>query len=172
MITGTAAGTTGTTARKGGDMSSVKDHMNPYVLTARPDQTLEQAAQAMVERKVGAAVVVTQGTVVGIITERDVMKAVARGVDVDTTAVSDVMTREVQTVAPETSLHEAARLMATRWIRHLPVVSSGAVVGMVSQRDLVGVLAALAKEPDAVELAADELVRERRLARIEHGDLD
>ncbi|HVB27477.1 MAG TPA: CBS domain-containing protein [Mycobacteriales bacterium] len=150
----------------------VADVMTKASVTESPADSLKAAAARMWSQQTGSLLVMDGDELVGIITERDVMKAVARGVDVDTTAVSDVMTREVQTVAPETSLHEAARLMATRWIRHLPVVSSGAVVGMVSQRDLVGVLAALAKEPDAVELAADELVRERRLARIEHGDLD
>ena len=57
--------------------------------------------------------------------------------------------------------------MATRWIRHLPVISDGQVVGMVSQRDLCGVLAALGSDADLVEIPADELVRSRRMARIE-----
>jgi CBS domain-containing protein len=58
--------------------------------------------------------------------------------------------------------------MATRWIRHLPVVdASGAVTGMVSQRDLCGVLAALGSEADAVEIPADELVRARRMQRLD-----
>jgi hypothetical protein len=52
------------------------------------------------------------------------------------------------------------------------VVEDGTVVGMVSQRDLVGIFAALAKEPDSVELASDQLVSEQRLVRIEAGDLD
>ena len=82
------------------------------------------------------------------------------------------MTTGVQTATPYTTVNDAARQMAARWIRHLPVVEDNKVVGMVSQRDLVGIFAALAKEPDGVELASDELVRERRLARIEAGDLD
>jgi CBS domain-containing protein len=62
--------------------------------------------------------------------------------------------------------------MASRWIRHLPVVDGGKVAGIVSQRDLVGVFAALRQDPDAAALTADPLVRELRLARIEQGDLD
>jgi signal-transduction protein with cAMP-binding, CBS, and nucleotidyltransferase domain len=100
------------------------------------------------------------------------MKAVARKADPDTTPVSAVMTRQVLTIEPTASLHEAARHMATRWIRHLPVVDDGQVVGMVSQRDLCGVLAALAGDPEPHDMPTGALVREQRLARIEAGDLD
>ncbi|MBO0810065.1 MAG: CBS domain-containing protein, partial [Actinobacteria bacterium] len=65
-----------------------------------------------------------------------------------------------------------ARLMATRWIRHLPVTDAGRVLGVVSMRDVTGVFAALAPGGVRVEHEFDQLVRERRLARIEHGDLD
>jgi hypothetical protein len=58
------------------------------------------------------------------------------------------------------------------WIRHLPVTADDAVVGMLSMRDVTGIFAALSKDPDAVELDVDHLVRQKRLARIEAGDLD
>jgi CBS domain-containing protein len=82
------------------------------------------------------------------------------------------MTTEVFTVPPDMPLHEAAREMATRWIRHLPVVEGGKLLGVVSMRDVTGVFAALAPANVNVEHEFDQLVRERRLARIEHGDLD
>jgi CBS domain-containing protein len=82
------------------------------------------------------------------------------------------MTPDVVTVSPDTPLYEVARMMAARWIRHLPVTDDSGVVGMVSQRDLVGIFAALDNDPDVIELAADEMVRDQRLARIEQGDLD
>ncbi len=126
----------------------------------------------MWEQQTGSLLIMDGDDLVGIVTERDIMKAVARGRDVETTPVSEIMTRVVLTVAPDTSLHEAARHMAARWIRHLPVVADGRVIGMVSQRDLIGVLAALDPDPVGVTLASDELVRARRLVRIEHGDLD
>jgi len=75
----------------------------------------------------------------------------------------------VLTVTPQTTLPDAARHMATRWIRHLPVIDDGKVVGMVSQRDLCGVLAALGSEADLLEIPADELVRSRREARLEQS---
>jgi CBS domain-containing protein len=79
------------------------------------------------------------------------------------------MTREVLTIGPETSLHEAARLMAARWIRHLPVVRDGDVVGVVSQRDLVGVFAALSRDPEGVAIARRRAGAGAALVRIEQA---
>jgi signal-transduction protein with cAMP-binding, CBS, and nucleotidyltransferase domain len=95
------------------------------------------------------------------------MKAIAAGSDPETTPVSAIMTANVTTVSPTTPLPEAARHMATRWIRHLPVVDGGKVIGLVSQRDLCGVLAALGSAADLLEIPADELVRSRRMVRLE-----
>ena len=150
----------------------VADIMTSASVTESPSDSLRSAADTMWRQQTGSLLVMDGEELVGIITERDVMKAVAQQKDVDSTPVSDVMTRDVLTISPDTSAHEAARHMASRWIRHLPVVEDGAVVGVVSQRDLVGVFAALRQDPDAVELKSDPLVRELRLARIEQGDLD
>lgn len=150
----------------------VAEVMTRASVTESPADTLRAAANRMWSQQTGSLLVMDAAALLGIITERDVMKAVARGADLDATPVSAVMTTNVLTVSPETSLHEAARHMATRWIRHLPVVDGGAIVGMVSQRDLCGVLAALGTEPDTGQIPADELVRSLRLARIEAGDLD
>jgi signal-transduction protein with cAMP-binding, CBS, and nucleotidyltransferase domain len=108
----------------------------------------------------------------GIITERDVLRAVALGVDLGAATVDEAMTVEVFTVPPDMSLREAAREMAARWIRHLPVVEEGRLLGVVSMRDVTGIFAAFAPGGVSVEHEFDQLVRERRLARIEHGDLD
>ena len=115
--------------------------MNRTNLTESPRATLRDAAGRMWKQQSGSLVITEDAGILGIITERDIMKAVARGDDLDATPVSAVMTRSVLTVTPETSIAEAAQHMATRWIRHLPVVSNGELVGMVSQRDLCGVLA-------------------------------
>lgn len=141
-------------------------------ITDTPTDSLKSAAARMWAQQTGSLLVMEGETLSGIVTERDIMKAVARGRDLETTPISEAMTADVLTVRPETSLNEAARSMAARWIRHLPVVDGDRVVGIISQRDLVGILAALMKDPDGIELASDELVREQRLARIEQGDLD
>ncbi|HYU56889.1 MAG TPA: CBS domain-containing protein, partial [Actinomycetota bacterium] len=88
--------------------------------------------------------------------------------------VSERMTPDLITVDPNTSLRDAARLMADRWIRHLPVLEQGKVVGVVSQRDLAGLVAGALNEPETLEqlIESSELVRERRLRRIEHGTWD
>ena len=153
----------------------VADVMTEAKVTDSPADTLRAAASRMWQQQTGSLLIMDGGRLVGIVTERDVMKAVARGQDVDATPVTEIMTKDVLTVGPDSSLHEAARQMASRWIRHLPVVEGGdegAVIGMVSQRDLVGVLAALDPDPQGVELASDQLVRDQRLVRIEQGDLD
>ena len=78
----------------------------------------------------------------------------------------------VITVESDTSIRDAARTMAHHWIRHLPVVDEGVLVGIVSQRDVAGVFAALWRDAGVPEIDTDQLVRARRLARLEPGDLD
>lgn len=150
----------------------VFDVMTKASVTHQPTETLKDAATQMWTQQTGSLLVMNGSRLAGIVTERDVMKAVARGLDPDGTPITEVMSTGVLTVTPATPLHEAARTMAARWIRHLPVVDGTQVVGMVSQRDLIGIFAALTSDPDVSELASDELVRSRRLVRIEQGDLD
>lgn len=120
---------------------NVAEVMNRTNLTESPSATLREAASRMWKQQTGSLVITEGAEILGIITERDIMKAVARGDDLDASPVSAVMTRQVLTVTPETSIAEAAQHMADRWIRHLPVVSDGELLGMLSQRDLCGVLA-------------------------------
>jgi CBS domain-containing protein len=150
----------------------VTDIMTEASVTDSAADPLRAAARRMWEQQTGSLLIMDGDDLIGIVTERDIMQAVARGHDVETMPVSEVMSKDVLTVEPQTSLHEAARHMAARWIRHLPVVEDGRVIGVVSQRDLIGVLAALDPDPVGVTLASDELVRAKRLVRIEHGDLD
>lgn len=151
----------------------VADVMTEASVADSPGETLRAAAARMWREQTGSLLIMDADRLLGIVTERDLLRQVARGADVDATRVDEVMTTEVRTVGAATPLHEAARLMAGHWIRHLPVVEGGKVVGVVSQRDLVGVLAALGGQSEpGIELPSDQLVRARRLARIEHGDLD
>lgn len=152
----------------------ISDVMTKAAVTDRPEDTLAEAARRMWEQQTGSLLVFDGDDLVGIITERDVLKAVAEGIRLETTRVSEVMSKDLVTVDSGTSLREAARVMTEKWIRHLPVVEGGRLVGIVSQRDLAGVLASALNEPERLHrlIESSELVRERRLKRIEAGDLD
>ena len=152
----------------------VSEIMTNAAVLDQSDDTLAEAARKMWKQQTGSLLVTEGEDLIGIITERDVLKAVATGVKLEETRIAEVMTKDVVTVGPGTSLREAAKIMADRWIRHLPVIDGGQLVGVISQRDLAGVLAGALNEPDALTalVEASELVRERRLKRIEHGAWD
>jgi CBS domain-containing protein len=152
----------------------VSEIMTEAAVTNRADQTLADAARKMWEQQTGSLLVMDEGELLGIITERDVLKAVATGAKLDDTSVGETMTKDVITIHPGASLREAAQVMTDKWIRHLPVVERGKVVGILSQRDLSGVLASALQEPEALEQLVDasELARERRLHRVEAGVWD
>jgi CBS domain-containing protein len=146
--------------------------MTPATVTESRHDSLRAAAARMWRQQTGSLLVTEGGRLAGIITERDVLRAVALGADPDKSSVDDVMTAEVFTVPPDTQIQDAARQMAARWIRHLPVAEGEELLGVVSMRDMTGVLAAMAPGSVEVEHDFDLLVRERRLAQIEQGDLD
>ena len=152
----------------------VSDIMTEAAVSDQADDTLAEAARKMWEQQTGSLIVMDGETLAGIITERDILKAVATGTELEKTRVDDVMVRELVTIHPGASLREAARVMTDRWIRHLPVIDQGKLVGIISQRDLAGILGTALNEPDALEklVEASELARERRLARIERGVWD
>ena len=150
----------------------VRDVMTGAAVTDSATDTLRSAAERMWREQTGSLLVMDDDRLAGIITERDLLRAVALGADLATATVDEAMTAEVFTVPPDMPLRDAAREMAARWIRHLPVVDGGWVLGVISMRDVTGIFAALAPGNVSVEHEFDQLVRERRLARIEHGDLD
>ena len=118
----------------------VGELMSSPVVTALPGQTISSAADAMVLAGVGSVVVVGDpGLPVGILTERDLVRASAAGADARMTTVGEWMTAAPDTVAPTVSIDEALDTLARRGYRHIPVVADGALVGIVSMRDLMKV---------------------------------
>lgn len=107
------------------------------VLSAAPDESLAEAASRMQFEEVGSLAILEHGKLVGIVTERDLARAVADGVNPFVTAVSGYMTEEPVTVTPDMDAEEAAGIMLSNGLRHLPVMESGRMVGMVSSRDLL-----------------------------------
>ena len=121
-------------------MPLVSDHMTRSLLTIASKATLGEAAARMAERGVGAVVVLEGESIAAILTERDVMRAVAAGKD-GSALVSEWMTRHPDTIEPTDTTDHAASLMIHGGFRHLPVVDGGKVVGIVSIRDLMRVAA-------------------------------
>lgn len=112
--------------------------MNEAVLSVGPTHTLRQVAEAMAARRVGAAVVHdpdSEGP--GILTERDILEAVAAGQDPETERAAEHLTREAVVAAPDWPLVTAAEAMLAGGFRHLVVCEQGEVVGILSVRDVL-----------------------------------
>jgi len=116
----------------------VRDGMSSVVLTVGPNHTLSEAARLMAERNVGAAVVLDpDGAGPGIITERDILRALADGNDTGSELVRDHLTDELISASPDWSLEQAAEAMVEGNFRHLLVVDGGDLCGVLSMRDIV-----------------------------------
>lgn len=103
-----------------------------------PDASVHEAIQLMVQKRVGSVLVVDDGTVQGIVTERDFAQKVAvDGKSSPDTPVAEVMTTHVLCTRPEQTIEEAMALMTDKRVRHLPVLDAGEIVGVVSIGDLV-----------------------------------
>jgi len=143
----------------------IKNVIEPRKLVvAAPWTSVAQAARLMKEGNVGAVLVVEKERLVGIFTERDaVCRVMAHGLDPASTALSEVMTREPKTVAPDETFGYALLLMFENGFRHAPVVDNGRLVGVVSARH--------ALDPDLEEFTAEAERRKhlRRRAAAEKG---
>ena len=118
----------------------VRAGMSEVVLTVNPGHSLRDAATAMAERNVGAAVVIDpEQPGPGIITERDVLQSVGRGQDPDRELVADHLSPQITFAAPDWSLERAAEAMVRGGFRHLVVVDGGRMKGVLSMRDIVRV---------------------------------
>jgi CBS domain-containing protein len=120
-------------------MPVARNHMSTELLTVDPSAAVTEVAKRMVAKDVGAVLVFDEGAICGILTERDVLRAVADGID-DTTLVRDRMTANPETLDADDTTEHAAVLMIHGGFRHLPVVEQGEVVGVLSIRDLMRVV--------------------------------
>jgi CBS domain-containing protein len=116
----------------------LQDGGGPGVASVHPDSRVADVVDLLVERRIGAVLVLEGGLPVGIVSERDIVRCLAtKGRAVLELQARDVMTAPVITIRPDESLCDAMELMTDRRIRHLPVVDSGVLVGIVSIGDLV-----------------------------------
>ncbi len=112
-----------------------------HVTTIGPDQTLKQATQVLREHNLGALVVVNEsGAALGILSERDIVRAAALRDDVLAQTVRTAMTRELVAGSPDDDLHSVMQTMTDRHFRHLPILDEGRLVGVISIRDVVEAL--------------------------------
>ena len=110
-----------------------------HVITAPGSTTVVAAARLMKENHVGAIMVVEDGKLAGVFTERDALFGViAEGRDVQTAQLADVMTRSPQTIHPDKPFPDALHVMYEGGFRHVPVVEDGRPIGMISARDALG----------------------------------
>ena len=122
-------------------MSTVRDLLvrkGTAVVSVPPTATVLDAAHVMNDKGIGGVVVMEGATLLGIFTERDIMRrVVAANRDPAQTLVSDVMTTECLTVLPDVQIAVCRAMMSTRRIRHLPVVHDGNLVGMITSGDVL-----------------------------------
>jgi CBS domain-containing protein len=119
----------------------VLDVMSLRLVRVAPDDAVREAIARMLEAEVGSVAVCDGTRLVGIFTERDVLRLAGEGERMEERKVGDVMTTRLVTISPDDDIIAAARLMGERKVRHLPVVQGDNVLGMIGIRDVVAVLA-------------------------------
>lgn len=144
---------------------SVIDVMGLRLVTAAPDETVQAAIRRMLDENVGSVAVCEETRLLGIFTERDVLRLAGNGARFDALELEQVMTRCPVTISADDDIAAAARLMRDRGIRHLPVVHGENLVGVVGIRDILGALTEevwRTHDPDARETVHELLSRVRR----------
>lgn len=115
----------------------VAEVMTKEVKTVESDGTFEDSVRVMVANDIGCVVVTSESSPVGMFTERDVLRRAAQGQERLSLAMRDVMSTPLVTIAPTATIWDAIETMNDKKIRHLPVVEKGALVGILTQKDLL-----------------------------------
>lgn len=118
-------------------MLSVNDIMTRWVATADPERSVREAATIMAKARTGSLIVINKGKPAGIVTEGDISRALSEGVDPDKFPIKKIMSKQLITVTPDKRVEDAAKLMAEKQIKKLPVLEDGGIVGIVTQTDIV-----------------------------------
>jgi CBS domain-containing protein len=129
-------------------VGTLAEIVKPTFITVAPEDTLGEVAEQMTRANVGAVVVKDHGRLIGILTERDMLRAMASRVHTSEARVRQWMTSDPVTAPPEMQLEEAAQIMLEHGFRHLPVVDGSSVLGVVSLRRVLG-----GRRPPAPEAA-------------------
>ena len=119
-------------------MGTLAEVVSPNFIVVAPEDTLGEVAERMTQQNTGAVVVKDFGRLIGILTERDMLRAMAARVHTSDARVRQWMTADPVTASPEMDLEEAAQVMLDNGFRHLPVVSGSTILGVVSLRRVLG----------------------------------
>lgn len=132
---------------------SASEAMTKKPVAISPDKNLADAGILMLKEEVGSLVVVEKGKLSGIITEKDVVRELAKNrKDPTKTKISDVMTRSVETISADTDLYDVAKLMNKKDIRRLPVVDRGGkLLGMITEKDLLKI------QPSVIDILIEKV---------------
>ena len=117
-------------------MATIREVMKTTLYSVDPSTTVGEAISLMAQNRIGSALIMEDGKLIGIFTERDTVRAISQSHDAPTHEISSWMTRDPKTVSPDVEVEDALRTMLDNGFRHLPVVERGEVIGMVSMRDL------------------------------------
>ena len=121
-----------------GKVRNILQAKNNSTISVNPDSTVFEALELMVEKNVGALLVMEQDNFIGIFTERDyARKVILKGKASKETLIREIMTEDPITVSLDNSIEDCMRLMTNKYIRHLPVVDNGKLIGIISIGDVV-----------------------------------
>jgi len=126
----------------------VSDVMNKNVVVAKSDVTIKEASKVMSQYKIGSLIILKDSEIMGIITDTDIVRALAKDMDADTTIMEEIMSKKVVTIEPEKTIEDAVDLMIKHKIKRLPVVEEGKIKGIITATDIIVV------EPKLIESIA------------------
>ena len=117
----------------------MREVMKTTLYSVDPSTTVGEAISLMARNKIGSALIMENGKLIGIFTERDTVRAISQSHDAPDHEISSWMTGDPKTISPDMDVDDAMKTMLAQGFRHLPVVERGEVIGMVSMRDLAAV---------------------------------
>jgi CBS domain-containing protein len=117
-------------------VATVREVMKKTLYSVDPSTTVGEAISLMAQNRIGSALIMEGGQLIGIFTERDTVRAISHSHDAPTHEISSWMTHNPNCVSPDVEVDDALRTMLDNGFRHLPVVEGGKVIGMISMRDL------------------------------------
>jgi predicted transcriptional regulator len=127
-------------------MKTLKDSMNRRIVVVAPDDSIKRAVRLMASKNIGCVVSVEMNKPVGILTERDIVRIIHKGMDTDKTKVKDVMSKKLISLDSGKSIQEAVDILEKKHIKKLPIIESGKLIGIVTITDLLKSLRELENE--------------------------